>query len=88
MFNIEQVREATTFEDMRAEIARLRREDIIVRQVMDIADYRGMSSEDRYTALAYYALQANARAQKLLMEYVVMAPTPAELQGDKIRPVR
>ena len=74
--NVEQVREATTPEEMRAEIFRLRREAPLVRSVMDMADFNGLSAEDRYTALAYYALQESANARRLVLEQLQMT-TPA-----------
>ncbi|MDP3139856.1 MAG: hypothetical protein Q8N17_26405 [Burkholderiaceae bacterium] len=76
MFGLEQVRDANTPEEMRAEIARLRRESVIVKNTMDCADYTGLSSEDRYTMLAYHALAALARTQKVLNDYVVTMPSP------------
>lgn len=76
MYDIEQVREATTPSEMRAEIARLRRDNHLVHAAMDAADYTGMSSEDRYTVLAYHALAALAKTQKVMHEYVLMTPGP------------
>jgi len=73
---IEQVREANSPEEMRAEISRLRREGVLVRSVMDMADYRGLSAEDRFTVLAYYALKDLAVAQKTILEHVLITPNP------------
>lgn len=74
--NIEQVREATTPEEMRAEIFRLSKEDPLVRNVLDSARYHGKSSEDKYTELAYYALKEAARAKQMIHDYVVLMPSP------------
>lgn len=74
--NIEQLREAATPEEMRAEINRLSREraSVLVRSVMDCADYNGLSSEDRYTMLAYHALRDLARHQKVALEHLLLTP--------------
>lgn len=73
---IEQVRDAATPADMRAEIYRLRREVPLVRSVMYIADYNGLSAEDRYTMLAYHALKESAEARELLLEQLNITPHP------------
>ena len=73
---IEQVRDAATPEDMRAEIYRLRREAPLVRSVMDMADYNGLSAEDRYTMLAYHTLKESAKVRELLLEQLNITPHP------------
>lgn len=70
--NIEQVREATTPEEMRSEILRLRHEVSLVRAVMDMADFNGMSAEDRYTILAYHAIKESAKARSMLLDQLQM----------------
>ena len=76
MYEIEQVREATTPSEMRVEIARLTRNNHIVRATMDCADYTGLSAEDRYTMLAYHALAVLAKTQRVMHEYVLTTPGP------------
>ncbi len=76
MFEIEQVREAVTPSEMRAEIVRLARHSPLVRSTMDCADCTGLSAEDRYTMLAYHALAALAQTQKSMHDYVVTTPGP------------
>jgi len=76
MYEFEQVREATTPSEMRAEIVRLSRYNNIVRATMNCADYTGLSAEDRYTMLAYHALAALAQTQRALHEYVLTTPGP------------
>ena len=75
---IEQLREANTPEEMRAEIHRLSRDrlSVIVRATMDCADFYGMSAEDRYTMLAYQALRDLAQYQKVTLEQLALTPTP------------
>ena len=72
---IELPKEAATPADLRAEIFRLRRELPVVRAVMDTADFNGLSAEDRYTMLAYYALRDYARVHNMLMDHVLSMPT-------------
>ena len=73
---IEQVRDAATPEEMRAEIFRLQHYDALVRSVMDSSNYTGMSAEDRYTVLAYHALRGKNYAQSQILEFVNTSPTP------------
>ena len=56
---IEQVREASTPEQMRAEINRIAQHDALTRQVMVIADRYGMSGEDGLTAFPLTCLAGN-----------------------------
>lgn len=53
----DQMEKAKTPDEMRAKISRLRFDNPMVATVMDMADIRGLSAEDRYTVLAYYALR-------------------------------
>jgi hypothetical protein len=76
---LEPVREAFTPSEMRTELVRLRRNSPIVQKVMDSADYTGLSSEDRYTMLAYYAMKALVQAQQQVYDYVVTTPSGAFL---------
>jgi hypothetical protein len=66
----EQVKDAGTPAEMRAEIFRLQHYDPLVRKVMDNANYNGISSEDKYMFLAYHALRERAVLQSHLLEYV------------------
>jgi hypothetical protein len=56
----EEVKPASTPDEMRAEIFRLSYNDNLVRSVMQMADYNGLNAEDRYTILAYNALKQRA----------------------------
>jgi len=71
---VEQVRDATTPEQMRAEFFRLARYDSMVRAVMDTANYNGLSAEDKYTLLAYSALRDRASAMKQVYDFVIRTP--------------
>lgn len=68
MQHFEQVKEVTTPEEMRAEIFRLQHYDALVRNVMEAANYGGLSAEDRYTILAYHALCAKNDALSRMIE--------------------
>lgn len=56
--HIEQVREADKPDAMRAELFRLSQYCPLIRNTMQMADYSGLSAEDRYTTMAYHALKA------------------------------
>lgn len=73
---IEQLKEAATVEEMRAEIFRLRHHDYLLRNAMDAADYKGMSAEDRYTILAYYALRERAKLLATVLDDAMLRPAP------------
>lgn len=88
MNEIDKVQEANTAEEMRAEILRLRRHIPMVRQVMDLADYKGVSAEDRFTILAYNILRQNEVLQRLVLDYRMTHVIPmviipgCDLSGD------
>lgn len=81
---IEQLKDATSPEEMRAELFRLRHYDPLVRRVFDMADYNGMSAEDKYIALAYYAMKDRNNFLRQIVsmdmirpkQYVVMREAP------------
>jgi len=71
---LEQVKDATTPTEMRAELYRLKHFDPLVRSVFDAADYGGMSAEDRYTVLAYNALKQLSEMKKHVLEDAMLRP--------------
>jgi len=74
---IEQVvtdRTINTPEDMRKELFRLRLHDPLVRRVFDVANMDGLSAEDKYTMLAYYAMADRNRFQQLLVDDAMTRP--------------
>ena len=73
---LEQVKDAETPEEMRAELYRLQYYDPLVRAVMDSADYRGASAEDRYTVLAYNALKQLAEIKRHVLDDAMLRPAP------------
>lgn len=72
--NTPRIREATTINEMRAEIDRLRREVPVVRSAMHVADLQGLSGEDRYTLLAYQVLVTAIQYEKALMDRINLSP--------------
>lgn len=60
--------EVETPMQMRAEIFRHEYDHPIIRQVMASCDVQGMSSEDRYTMLAFWLLKDNITMRERLME--------------------
>jgi hypothetical protein len=78
--NIEQVKDAHTPEEMRAEIYRMGQYDPMVRSVLDTADYNGMSAEDKYTVMSYMAVKQLNELKKLQMEFMLDRPaTPVHV---------
>jgi len=72
-------------EEMRAAIFKLTRDDHMTREIMDVADYSGMSAEDRYTTLTYYALEVKISQQKMLVEQLNNNPsTPIVMKESDI----
>ncbi|MDO9252553.1 MAG: hypothetical protein Q7U48_13520 [Hydrogenophaga sp.] len=70
MSDFEHPRKADTPSEMRAEMARLRRQDAIVHNAMTAADVAGLSGEDRYTFLAYHALVALSNTRESYLEHM------------------
>ena len=77
---------AETPEQMRAELFRLRHYDSLVRAVMDAADYSGMSSEDKYTMLAYHAMKDRNRFQAMLIDSMSLSVKPFFLSSEGKQP--
>ena len=65
----EQMKNVNTADEMRAEIFWLQHHDPLVRNVMDAANYTGINAEDRYTKLAYNALQRMIHLQDICLNY-------------------
>lgn len=80
---IEQVKDAETPEEMRAEIFRLQHYDPLVRNVANMANYSGMSAEDRYTVLAYNALKQLNYIKSLTLDYKMTHVAPMFCRDDR-----
>ena len=68
MFEFEQVRDAETPNEMRAELNRLKYFDPLVKNVFALADYSGLNAEDRYVILAYRAMRDRNKALEMTLE--------------------
>lgn len=77
-----EVKDATTPEEMRAELFRLSHYDHLVQAVWRAADYRGMSTEDRYSVMAYEALKARNAAQAQCLEFAICTLRPTILPSN------
>jgi hypothetical protein len=82
MIDIEKVQEANTADEMRTEIHRLRHYNPMVRILMEMADYKGVSAKDRFTILAYNALKQNAALQALVLDLNNTREMPAMIVRD------
>lgn len=70
----EKIRLAKDVNAMRKELLRMQRYDGLVRSVMDLADYQGLSAEDRYVILAYSALRERERLTEVVLEDLMTRP--------------
>lgn len=73
------------FREMRKAIHEARRDSSIIRQAMMVADYNGLSAEDRYTLLAYEALVALETYWKMALNASALNPMPPILVKDSAR---
>lgn len=83
MNNVEQVNKATIPNEMRAEIQRLRGYDSLVSNVMDMADYQGLSGEDRYTLMAYHALSQRQVLVRENLNHAMVVPRSVIIKTNK-----
>lgn len=71
--------------EMRAAIEAGQQYDPIIRNVLTMARYQGMSAEDTYTVLAYHALQTMVQYQQQCIELASLAPPrPLVISADKL----
>ena len=69
MNKVEQVKDCATPEEMRAELFRMRQHNFVVSRVIDLADFKGLSAEDKYTMLAYYSLKSHQELYEKVLNY-------------------
>jgi len=74
---VQQVGEAHTPNEMRAELARLAREDSLVRAAFNHAEYIGLSGEDKYLLLAYNAMKHRNQLMRQLYAWTMKNPMPS-----------
>jgi hypothetical protein len=64
-----------TFGEMRVAIDRGRRDSAVIAQALRQAEHMGLSGEDKYVLLAYYALTHLEDTHKRLMKMVSLTPS-------------
>lgn len=79
IFMFHEPEEAKTAEEMRKAIFGLLRDDNLVRAAFDMADYNGLSGEDKYTILAYTALRERAYFGNKVLRFASLSPTPPNI---------
>lgn len=72
----EEVKDAETPEGMRRRILRYSREDPMVRTILDMARYHGLSGEDTMTILAFNALRDRERFMDQMLDEAMRKPMP------------
>lgn len=77
--------EPKNIDDMRKLIMEASRHSALVRSAMDAADYRGLSGEDRYAQLAYFALITLEDTHRRLMNLVNLMPMPPFVVRDEVQ---
>jgi hypothetical protein len=66
--------EPRSVDEMRQAIDRARRDSSLIRNTMDTARFQGMSGEDTYVMLAYYALRQLEQHYKINMQWLNLQP--------------
>lgn len=74
--------EPESLDEMRQAIDRAGQGSYVIRSTMDAARYRGLSGEDTYVTLAYYALRELERHYRLNMKWLNTHPMPAHIFAD------
>lgn len=69
--------EPADYNEMRQAILRAYRDDHTIHAAFQHADYRGLSGEDKYTMLAYYALRRVYDLHKLNLRFMDYMPSPS-----------
>jgi hypothetical protein len=74
-------KEPASIDEMRKAIIEASRNSAIVRNAMYAADHRGLSGEDRYVQLAYYALRNLQDSHVRFMDFVAVSPVRLSQAG-------
>lgn len=74
--DVMQVRPAFTPEEMRAEIFRMAHYNQWVRNITTSCNVAGLSSEDRYTMMAYFFIKQCAELEAQLLHELRISPLP------------
>jgi hypothetical protein len=82
--------EPKSVDEMRRAINEAGRDSSLIRQVLATAQYQGMSGEDKYAMLAYYALLQLEEHYQANMEWLNLHPAPfgvkASVSADTVTP--
>jgi beta-xylosidase len=76
---LEPLENADTPTAMRAALFKQSYTNSLVREITDTANRYGLSAEDKYTLLAYHAVQAMLRTQEELYRVTTLQVTPFHL---------
>lgn len=76
--------EATTPEEMRAALYKIAYDEPVVNNVVRQADYTGLSAEDKYTILSYYALKQMMEFRNLCLDQSFLSKSNRILIKDDI----
>lgn len=82
MWEDEEIRAATTPNEMRAEVTRNARANKIVYNVEMLASHSGMSGEDKYATMAYHLMRENAELRKHILNGLATQPTQIFITKD------
>jgi len=69
-------KEVTDLNEMRQEIQRAARDSVLIRNAFMRAEHTGMSGEDKYVLLAYYALKELQVHYQRNMDWLMLTPSP------------
>lgn len=82
--SIEECAMAQTVNGMRQAIYKASHESALIRHSMQVADFQGLSGEDRYTMLAYHALVSLEQTYQQLTNYAKRMPDPLAWQDEDL----
>ena len=69
-------KQPANLDEMRKAIFEASRNSAMIRNALMSADYQGLSGDDRYVQLAYYALRDLQDTHVRLLEFVALSPMP------------
>lgn len=76
----------TSVNEMRVAIERAGRDSSLIRRCLDQGQYLGWSGEDKYAALAYYALLELERLWRVNVQFVNACPSPGAFVRPEVKP--
>lgn len=70
-------KDPASIDEMRQAIDRARMDSPIIRNALDTAQWKGMSGEDKYVLLAYWALRELETHYRMNMDWLMTQPSPS-----------